>query len=291
MDRRYLHASLCGHEPRQLTAIVPIKQVATDELKLPTHAIDTFTGWTPPVPINLVVAVSFGLFVPPRILGLAKYGGINVHPSLLPDLSGAAPIQHAILRHRDRTGVSIQTLDPEHFDHGTILAQTPEPGIAIPRHTTTPLLESYLTSFGAQMLIDILKAQKYIQPHEDAGWYAASNGPVDHAPKLTKQDSFIDFSKHTLKDIMAKYYALGDVWCILPNGARLIMHQVSTTGALQPHDKFDVPQQRGIWVEGALRPLLFHAACGGVGVFHSSTYAGSPAGSGNQKVKHLLRAQ
>lgn len=34
---------------------------------------------------NLIVAVSFGLFVPSRILRAAKYGGLNVHPSLLPE--------------------------------------------------------------------------------------------------------------------------------------------------------------------------------------------------------------
>ncbi len=38
-----------------------------------------------PEGINLVVAVSFGLFVPPRILRGAKYGGLNVHPSWLPE--------------------------------------------------------------------------------------------------------------------------------------------------------------------------------------------------------------
>ena len=70
------------------------------------HERDTFTGWevccfttsltlkkianskqlpTPSdEPINLIVAVSFGLFVPPRILRSAKYGGLNIHPSLLP---------------------------------------------------------------------------------------------------------------------------------------------------------------------------------------------------------------
>lgn len=37
-----------------------------------------------PEGVNLVVAVSFGLFVPPRILKSAKYGGLNVHPSSLP---------------------------------------------------------------------------------------------------------------------------------------------------------------------------------------------------------------
>ena len=36
-------------------------------------------------PINLIIAVSIGLFVPPRILDAAAYGGLNVHPSLLPE--------------------------------------------------------------------------------------------------------------------------------------------------------------------------------------------------------------
>jgi hypothetical protein len=35
-------------------------------------------------PINLIIAVSFGLFVPPRILKNAEYRGLNIHPSLLP---------------------------------------------------------------------------------------------------------------------------------------------------------------------------------------------------------------
>ena len=36
-------------------------------------------------PINLIIAVSFGLFVPPRLIHASKYGGLNVHPSLLPE--------------------------------------------------------------------------------------------------------------------------------------------------------------------------------------------------------------
>ena len=80
--------SISFHEA-SLSCAEPIKEVAIDELNLPLHQIDTFTGWSPPQPdgqpINLVVAVSFGLFVPPRILSAAKYGGLNVHPSLLPE--------------------------------------------------------------------------------------------------------------------------------------------------------------------------------------------------------------
>jgi len=66
---------------------VPIKAVAK-ELGLTIHERDTFTGWELPRPqnesINLIIAVSFGLFVPPRILKSSEYGGLNVHPSLLP---------------------------------------------------------------------------------------------------------------------------------------------------------------------------------------------------------------
>ncbi len=84
---------------------MPLKHVAF-KLELPIHERDTFTGFevrpalslfpTParsgrrltsqlPNHINLVIAVSFGLFVPPRILQAAKYGGLNVHPSFLPE--------------------------------------------------------------------------------------------------------------------------------------------------------------------------------------------------------------
>lgn len=45
-------------------------------------------------PINLIVAVSFGLFVPPRILNSVEYGGLNVHPSLLPEYVSPIPIYH-----------------------------------------------------------------------------------------------------------------------------------------------------------------------------------------------------
>lgn len=68
--------------------IVPIKNVAKN-LKLPLHEIPTFKGFSPPVrdgmPTNLVIAVSFGLLVPGRILSGLEYGGMNLHPSLLPE--------------------------------------------------------------------------------------------------------------------------------------------------------------------------------------------------------------
>ncbi|AEO63546.1 uncharacterized protein THITE_2108965 [Thermothielavioides terrestris NRRL 8126] len=67
---------------------VPLRALA-EQLRLPIHVRDTFKGWDMPKPagdpINLIIAVSFGLFVPQRLLRESKYGGINVHPSLLPE--------------------------------------------------------------------------------------------------------------------------------------------------------------------------------------------------------------
>jgi methionyl-tRNA formyltransferase len=235
------------------------------------------------VPINLVVAVSFGLLVPPRILGLARYGGINVHPSLLPDLRGAAPIEHAILKRRERTGVSIQTLHPTHFDQGSVLAQTSAPGMQIPRDMTATALQDQLATAGAQMLVDVLKSQKYVPPHQDAGWYAASKGPIEHAPKITKQDRFVDFSERTMDEILAIQQALGNPWCILPNGDRLIMHKVADAQKMDT-----LGHGAGIWMQEKAEYPTFRAACGRFGMILESTYAGTKAGQGNAKLLRVL---
>ncbi|RAR04564.1 methionyl-trna formyltransferase [Stemphylium lycopersici] len=248
---------------------VPIQRVATEELDLPTHTTDTFTGWSPPAPIDLVIAVSFGLLVPPRILAYAQYGGLNVHPSLLPDFRGPAPIEHAILKRRKHTGVSVQTLHPEHFDHGTILAQTPAPGIPIPSWNTPQELEKQLAEKGAEMLVDVLKSRRFVPPLQDAGWYAKSNNPIDHAPKITKRDSFIDFEKDTLEDIFAKQNALGDPWCILPDGSRLILHEVYDFGMT-----YSSGLGPGFFNLQDVTAPVFRAACGRVGTVVESTYEG-----------------
>ncbi|KAL1797241.1 hypothetical protein ACET3X_003847 [Alternaria dauci] len=270
---------------------VPIKQVATQELNLPTHVIDTFTGWTPPSPIHVVIAVSFGLLVPPRILNYAQYGGLNVHPSLLPDLRGPAPIEHAILKRRQYTGVSVQTLHPRYFDQGTILAQTPMPGHEICLSRDTPdmarVVEQELATAGAEMLVDVLKQCKFVPPHEDVGWYAQSNGPIDHAPKITKQDRCVDFEKHAVADVIAKWNALGDLWCLLPTGERLILHDV--LDPVLPDYNDYITMKPGLFVDSEVKGLLwFRGACGRMGVVLSSTLEGGKKGQGNAKLLQLF---
>ncbi|KAK3377851.1 formyl transferase [Podospora didyma] len=213
----------------------PIRKVA-DELGLAVHERDTFTGWNMPrpnsEPINLIVAVSFGLFVPPRLLTASQYGGLNVHPSFLPDLRGPAPLHHALLAKRTHTGVSLQTLSPLAFDAGTILAQTPLPGIPIPPSCTVTQLRDQLAPLGAEMLVRGLRDGVHAPPHEPVGWMPSSTSPpLKHAPKLTQADKQVLWSRSSAEDIALQSRVLGPVWtrALLHDGRekRLMLEDLS----------------------------------------------------------------
>lgn len=148
------------------------------------------------------------------------------------------------------------------------------------------LLQKQLAITGAEMLVNVLKSHRFLPPTKDVGWYADTNGSIDHAPKITKQDRFIDFSQHTMEHILSVQYALGDSWCILPNGDRLIIHYLEPTNKVEP-----LSHEPGIWVQKGCKYPLFRSACGKVGFILESTYAGSKAGQGSAKLLRMFPAQ
>ncbi|POS78938.1 formyl transferase [Diaporthe helianthi] len=194
-----------------------------EELGLPVHKRDTFTGWELPPPghvrhhitgevmrhpaahenshrqpFNLAVAVSFGLFVPPRILRSLRFGGLNVHPSMLPDLRGPGPLQHALLRRRQHVGVTLQTLHERDYDSGAVLAQTPWPGLPVPDGCDVRQLHDMLAEKGAELLAGALQRRVFVPPLQFAGWKPTNDdldrGLVVDAPKVTKLDSMVDWA-------------------------------------------------------------------------------------------------
>ncbi|MBI5077941.1 MAG: methionyl-tRNA formyltransferase [Candidatus Yonathbacteria bacterium] len=103
---------------------------------------------------GLFVIASYGKIVPRTVLDLPKYGTLNVHPSLLPKLRGASPIQSGILEDvplfsSHETGVTIMLID-EKVDHGPIVAQEK---IIIPNWPPQGLeLEETLGILGGKLL-------------------------------------------------------------------------------------------------------------------------------------------
>lgn len=76
---------------------------------------------------DLFLVVSYGKIIPRAILDMPRHGTLNVHPSLLPKLRGASPIQGAILEdvpvgQPHEAGVTVMQIDEE-VDHGPIIAQ------------------------------------------------------------------------------------------------------------------------------------------------------------------------
>nr|POF14241.1 methionyl-trna formyltransferase, mitochondrial [Quercus suber] len=198
-----------GRGLKQIQA-VPIKSAAQD-LNLHLHQIDTFTGWQPPPSINLVVAVSFGLLVPARIIRGAKYGGLNVHPSLLPDLRGPAPIQHTILQGHTHTGVTLQTMHPTRFDHGEILAQTDPDAIPLSASTTAAELSARLSAIAAEVMRKSLERGIFVEPLRDLG-PTSPDARSSHAPKITPHDRQIDWATWPAAEISRRDRAIGHLW-------------------------------------------------------------------------------
>jgi methionyl-tRNA formyltransferase len=158
------------------------------------------------------VTVSFGLLVPARILRSATYGGLNIHPSLLPDLRGPAPLQHALLNRRSHTGVSLQTMHPTKFDHGVVLAQTPAPGVPIAADTTPQSLLETLGPIGAEMLVQGIKENLFIPPFHDVCQDNPAPTHQSHAPKITPSDREINWSTWSASEILLRDRVLGRLW-------------------------------------------------------------------------------
>ncbi|TQS38617.1 hypothetical protein Golomagni_00875 [Golovinomyces magnicellulatus] len=217
------------------TAEAPIK-AAAQNIGLPVHETDTFTGWNLPRPgdedVNLVIAVSFGLFIPARILRKVKYGGINLHPSILPNFRGPAPLHHTLLSGHGFTGVTLQTLDHKSFDHGIVLDQT-SPWLSIPDLCTYDRLLKIVTPISAAMLVKGLNQRLFLPPLNRVGWMPQSNEKLIHARKITSIDKKMPWrSMDGAKSVVRTYNALGCLWSYVyqaPNSAkRLKFHDIST---------------------------------------------------------------
>ena len=103
---------------------------------------------------DLLVAVAYGKIFRPYFLAIFARGGLNVHPSLLPQWRGPAPIPAAILAGARRTGVTVQRLAAE-VDAGDIVAQREQP---LDGSETSGSLAPRLARLGAGLLREAVDA-------------------------------------------------------------------------------------------------------------------------------------
>lgn len=134
---------------------------------------------------DLLITTYYGQKIPKEILKLPKYGGLNIHPSLLPKYRGASPVEWAILNAEREIGVTVLTL-AENFDSGKIIAQEK---MACKNTDTPEDLYKVLFEKGAELLVKILPdyLKNRITPKPQ------DNSKVTLAPRLKKDDGKINW--------------------------------------------------------------------------------------------------
>jgi methionyl-tRNA formyltransferase len=126
-----------------------IPTVEPEEIKSDSFMNSLGSNW------DLFVIASYGKIVPQSILELPEFGTLNVHPSLLPKLRGASPIQSGVLEEvppgsTHETGVTIMLIDDE-VDHGPVVAQNK---VIIPDWPPKGSeLEETLGTLGGELLV------------------------------------------------------------------------------------------------------------------------------------------
>ena len=133
------------------------------------------------------VVVAYGHILKPDLLAVPRRGMINVHPSLLPELRGAAPVEWAIVNGLDKTGVTIMVMDAG-LDSGPILHQIPH---YIDPEVTGGELSEHLSEMGAQALVEALALLETdgLRPRPQ------DHARATYAPKLTRAAARIDWTE------------------------------------------------------------------------------------------------
>ena len=138
---------------------------------------------------HIGVVVAYGHILRPALLGLPARGMVNVHPSLLPGLRGAAPVEWAIIRGHEITGVSIMQLDAG-MDSGPVLHQIPH---RIGPDVTAGELAAHLAEMGAQALVETLAMLEQSDPPPAP--VPQNDERATFAPKLSHEIARIDWGK------------------------------------------------------------------------------------------------
>lgn len=136
---------------------------------------------------DLFVVADYGQILKGKTLELARLGGVNIHGSLLPKYRGAAPINWALYHGDQVTGVTVIHMTPK-LDAGPCIAQAELP---IEPEATAPEVEEQLSQLGARLVVeavDRLEAGTAEPLPQDPAL-------VSQAPRLTKQDGAVDWSR------------------------------------------------------------------------------------------------
>jgi len=171
------------------STLSPVKRLAVTrgvEISQPANldddrVVEQLRHWLP----DVMVVAAYGLILPQKVLGIPRFGAINVHASLLPRWRGAAPIQRALLAGDEVTGISIMRMEAG-LDTGPVLLQEAVP---ISEEDTAGTLHDRLAVLGSKLVVQVLDR---LALGEFKGTPQPAEG-VTYAAKIEKREARIDW--------------------------------------------------------------------------------------------------
>lgn len=134
---------------------------------------------------DLLITIAFGWILKEETLSIPKFGGINLHFSLLPKWRGAAPVQRALENGDKVTGVTVFQMDSG-MDTGPIWSQL---SFEIPENCDTTSLFQALSEMGSDAIVQSLtKIENGELPIKQVG-------EASIASKITKIEGKLDWTQ------------------------------------------------------------------------------------------------
>jgi methionyl-tRNA formyltransferase len=150
--------------------------------------------------LDALVVAAYGQILPAALLDVPRFGGVNVHASVLPRWRGASPVAAALLAGDEETGVSIMRMEAG-LDTGPVYAVRTLP---IGPGVTTPGLSADLARIGANLLVEVLAGL----PDGSAVAEPQDESLATYAPRLTRADGVLDWSALSAVEVDRRVRAL-----------------------------------------------------------------------------------
>ncbi len=147
---------------------------------------------------DLFIVIAYGKILPKEILEIPKFGCWNAHASLLPRWRGAAPIQWALMKGDEFTGVGIMKMN-EGLDTGDLLL---EEKIKIDNKDNLKTLTEKLSILSAKLFlnaISLLEENMNINANSQLTKQNTLGREITYARMIEKSDYKVHWANEAIK--------------------------------------------------------------------------------------------
>ena len=197
---------------------------------------------------DIGIVASFGKFIPYKVI--SKFGYmLNIHPSLLPEWRGPAPLQRSIM---NQTGVGVSIIDvhPKIIDAGDVYSQIP---IKDKNTNFFSDLCSETAVLGAQLVTKIIRENSF-----NGKRFEQDHSKSTYAAAIRNKDALIDCKTMSANRIYNIYRAISHQETLhmhICNGKTIYLrkivpdeHLASRSFHLDPEQFYYDKNERILWI-------------------------------------------